>query len=78
MLYHVQDIDKALSEVKRVLKPGGKFYVSTNGKGHMQQLEKLVKGYDRSINYDLQKFTDKFGIENGDKFLKKHFSNVLY
>ena len=31
MLYHVPDIDKALSEVKRVLKPGGKFYVSTNG-----------------------------------------------
>lgn len=76
MLYHVPDIDKALSEVKRVLKHGGKFYVSTNGRGHMQELEKLVKYYDRNIDYDLQKFVIKFGIENGDKFLKKYFSNV--
>lgn len=77
MLYHVPDIDKALSEVKRVLKPCGKFYVSTNGKEHMQELEKLVKDYDRNVDYDLQKFPNKFGIENGDKILKKHFTNVL-
>ena len=76
MLYHVPDIDKALSEVKRVLRPGGKFYVSTNGKEHMQELEKLVTGYDNNINFDLQKCANKFGIENGDKFLKKYFSNV--
>ncbi|GLC31773.1 class I SAM-dependent methyltransferase [Clostridium omnivorum] len=77
MLYHVPDIDKALSEVKRVLKRGGKFYVSTNGKEHMQELERLVKDYDKNIEYDLQKFPNKFGIENGEKFLKKYFSKVL-
>ena len=78
MLYHVPDIDKALSEVKRVLRPGGKFYVSTNGKEHMQELETLVTGYDKNINFDLQKYANKFGIENGDKFLKKYFSNVTF
>lgn len=77
MLYHVPDIDKALTEVKRVLKPGGKFYVSTNGKEHMQKLGVLVADYDKNIDFDLQKLANKFGIENGDTFLKKHFSNVF-
>lgn len=68
MLYHVPDIDKALSEIKRVLKPGGNFYVSTNGKEHMQELEKLVKNYDRYIDYVLRKFANKFGTVNGYEF----------
>ena len=33
MLYHVPDLCKALSEVSRVLKEGGRFYCSTNGNG---------------------------------------------
>ena len=35
MLYHVPDIDKAVSEVHRILKPGGKFYAATGGSKSM-------------------------------------------
>lgn len=76
MLYHVLDIDKALSEVKRVLKPSGKFYVSTNGKEHMQELTELVKKYDKYIDFNPLKFADKFGIEKGNEMLKQYFNNV--
>lgn len=76
MLYHVPDIDKALSEVKRVLKPNGKFYVSINGKEHMQELIELVKKYDKYIDFNPSKFADKFGIENGNEMLKQCFNNV--
>ena len=38
MLYHVPDLLKALSEVKRILKSGGKFYAATNGNGGMQTI----------------------------------------
>ena len=31
MLYHVPEIDKALSEVRRVLKKDGVFYAATSG-----------------------------------------------
>lgn len=77
MMYHVPDIDKALSEVKRVMKPNGKFYVSTNGKDHLHELKKLVKNYDKNMDLDPEKLANKFGIENGSKILKKYFSNVI-
>lgn len=76
MLYHVPNIDKALSEVKRVLKPNGKFYVSTNGKEHMQELNDLVKKYDKYIDFDTLKYADKFGVENGNEMLKQYFNSV--
>lgn len=76
MLYHVADIDKALSEVRRVLKPGGKFYVSTNGMNHMGELEKLVNEFNENIQVNLKKLPQKFGVENGEEYLKKHFNSV--
>lgn len=76
MLYHVPDIDKALAEVKRVLKRDGKFYVTTNGKGHMRELIELVWKYDKYIEFNPYKFADKFGLENGQVILKQCFNNV--
>lgn len=76
MLYHVPDIDKALSEVSRVLKPTGRFYASANGMEHMQELTKLVNDFNENIHYDLSKLQRKFGMENGLEILKKHFPNV--
>jgi len=76
MLYHVPDIDKAICEVRRILKPDGKFYVSTNGIEHMRELEKLVTSYDANIDLNLEKFAGRFGLENGCDILKKYFGNV--
>lgn len=76
MLYHVPDIDKAICEVRRVLKHDGKFYVSTNGIEHMRELEKLVTSYDANIDLNLKKFAIRFGLENGCDILKKYFGNV--
>jgi len=42
MLYHVPDRELALSEIRRTLKPGGRFYATTVGDGHMVELRQLV------------------------------------
>jgi SAM-dependent methyltransferase len=46
MLYHVPDCGKALSEMKRVLKPDGRLYVSTLGRMHMYELFELLDRFD--------------------------------
>ncbi len=43
-LYHVPERGRALSEIRRVLAPGGRFYVATNGWTHLQELRELVFG----------------------------------
>ena len=69
MLYHVPDIDKALSEVKRVLKKGGQFYAGTVGKnGVMETVSKWVGDEDYYIN--------TFSLDNGEEQLRRHFNNV--
>ena len=75
MLYHVPDLTKALSEVKRVLKVGGKFYSSTNGNGGMLTfLHEAFKRFDPDTKAYSEQFS--FGLQNGYEILSQYFSNV--
>ncbi len=38
MLYHVPDRPKAIAEIKRVLKPGGRLIATTVGENHMNEI----------------------------------------
>ena len=69
MLYHVPDIEKALSEVSRVLKKGGKFYAGTSGeKGIMETIVSWMGIPGAYVN--------TFSLENGGERLERHFSEV--
>ncbi|MEI6580515.1 MAG: class I SAM-dependent methyltransferase, partial [Eubacteriales bacterium] len=41
MLYHVPNMEKALSEVFRVLKPDGCFYATTLGRNSLKELQDI-------------------------------------
>ena len=43
MLYHVPDIPLALSEFRRVLRPGGSLLVTTNSNGSMPRILELIQ-----------------------------------
>lgn len=43
MLYHVADRESAVSEMRRVVRPGGRCVVVTNGGEHMGSLRSLVE-----------------------------------
>ncbi len=72
MLYHVPDIHKGLSEVKRVLKQEGIFYCATYGEhGITEYLANVLKEYNVS-----DKLNKNFTLQNGGEILAKHFTDV--
>lgn len=71
MLYHVPDLDKGLNEVRRVLKPGGKFHCATYGEqGLLAHLARIL--HDSALDTASKAFT----LQNGQGILEKHFDNV--
>ncbi len=59
MLYHVPDRPATYAEIRRVLRPGGMFFASTLGDGHLRELRDLVHQLDpesrfgRSLGFTL-------------------------
>ena len=67
MLYHVNPLEQALSELARVLHHGGRLIAITNGRSHMAELWSTV-GADHN--------EPSFSVENGADFLSSYFSKV--
>lgn len=76
MLYHVPDRSKALSEIRRVLKPGGRFYASTIGRAHLRELYALMERFDPDLVPWREKPPESFLLENGLEQLGRWFSKV--
>jgi ubiquinone/menaquinone biosynthesis C-methylase UbiE len=87
MLYHVPDLNKGLAEIRRVLRSGGRLFAGTFGRGHMRELDDLVRRFDPGIgiwgsepgepspSYG-NNLTEAFGLETGAEKLSPWFADV--
>lgn len=69
MLYHVPDIGRALSEIRRVLKPAGRFFAATFGEHGAVEAVLDMLGLPCTANH-------RFTLQNGTAQLEKHFGDV--
>ncbi|HEX5450510.1 MAG TPA: class I SAM-dependent methyltransferase [Gaiellaceae bacterium] len=69
MLYHVNDIDRGLAEVTRVLDLGGQLVANTNSSRHAEEVFDLIQ-------YPKEQRGWVFSAENGEEILQRHFSQV--
>jgi SAM-dependent methyltransferase len=67
MLYHAPDLDRAVAELARVLRAGGRLVAATNGEDHLQEMLHLA---------GIDDFHFSFRAENGSEILGRHFARV--
>jgi SAM-dependent methyltransferase len=67
MLYHAPELDGALGELARVLKPGGRLVATTNAADHLIEMFELA---------GLERLVLPFGAENGEECLSGHFAGI--
>jgi len=75
MLYYARDRDRAVAEIARVLKPGGKLYASTNGMRHLKEIDDLIVGF-RGGARPIASVITMFNLDTGQDVLARHFARV--
>jgi ubiquinone/menaquinone biosynthesis C-methylase UbiE len=77
MLYHVPRRERALSEIRRALRPRGRLYAATNGKGHLRELRAWrSEYYSQGIDKGWEQAEENFGLETGQDQLRRWFVEV--
>ena len=77
MFYHVEDRQRAICEVARVLRPGGQLYAATNGPQHMREAREFAMNAGL-MTLDEVEAGDAaaFSLENGAEQLRAAFASV--
>ena len=74
MFYHVDDRPGALRDIRRVLRPAGRFYATTTGREYMRELNAAAIQILQVPRHAPS--AERFGLENGFEQLRTVFAQV--
>ena len=72
MLYHVEERQRGLREIRRVLRHGGTLFAATNGREHLRQIKELMSDF----GIEGGDISASFTLENGEEQLRQVFGEV--
>ena len=75
VLYHVPDIQKALTSIKNILKSNGRFISTTVSKFHIRELKEFLSEFGLYTEERMNLFSE-FRNETGRNILEPHFSEI--
>ena len=75
MLYHADSLPRATGELRRVLRPGGRCFVSTASLQHLAALRELLKEYDQSLVFPSGRIL-AFASEHAPTYLRPVFPEI--
>ena len=73
MLYHVPDPVRAVGELRRVTRPGGRVVVGLNGADHMKELREIIA---TAREVDLAALFGRITLDDGEALLRTVFTSV--
>ncbi|MHA1610720.1 MAG: class I SAM-dependent methyltransferase [Promethearchaeota archaeon] len=76
MLYHVPDLQLALTEISRVLRPHGILYATTIASDHLQSLTAFLESSSIHLIKHRGEFFNDFRMESGNNHLLRVFQDV--
>jgi SAM-dependent methyltransferase len=87
LLYHVPDLERAIAQLRRVLRPGGMLLAATNGQGHMRELWQMREQALTRLGFSPERVKElsarsraagalSFRLENGAAWLGHSFTEV--
>jgi ubiquinone/menaquinone biosynthesis C-methylase UbiE len=75
MLYYIPGKPALFAEIRRILRPGGRFYATTIGERHLVELSELIQKFEPASE-DWEAATASFTLENGTDQLSPWFSRI--
>jgi ubiquinone/menaquinone biosynthesis C-methylase UbiE len=76
MLYHVPDPDRAVRELRRVTRPGGRLIVGLNGPDHLRELRGLIAEALASQGRPPVRTREQISLDQGELLLRSAFASV--
>jgi SAM-dependent methyltransferase len=73
MLYHVPDPSRALLELRRVTRPGGRVVIVLNGSGHLRELRAVVAEVRGDEIWGQQ---ERLRLDGGEAMARPYFSSI--
>jgi ubiquinone/menaquinone biosynthesis C-methylase UbiE len=77
MLYHIPNINKALTEITRVIKPNGRFISTTVSRNHIKELTDFLHQFNLDIEMKNELFSE-FRNETGKEILEPFFNEIEF